>query len=247
MKTITVACALALSAGAAMAGLTAEGVQYSGDTVTVDMSTGAVSHSSRTSALIYDNTNTAEGAFSSTDLGATWGDQLGTLGTGALEACEFSVYNSGSSAGALDTASFNISFYRASDSTFIGGFTTGTVTFGGGAGLDAGFFTTVNVTGLDGLGINLDTTDIIMTQSVAAYTGATTRLGFVFGGPLLAGTTSPDSVYLDATTVGTPGFYTLTNGGVPTVANAFYSITVPSPASAGLLGLGGLVAVRRRR
>ncbi len=245
MKTVTAVCALFACAGFALGGLTSESVLDCGKTYTIDMATGGVSQDARFVGTIYDNTNTASGAFSSTDLGATWGDQLGTLGTGTVDAVEFSVFNSGSSAGALANASFNISFFRASDSSFIGGFNTNTVTFTG--GLAQGFFTTVNVTGLAGLGINLDTTDIIMTQSVIAQTGST-RLGFVFGGPLLAGTTSPDSVYLDATTVGAPGFYTLTSGGLPTVANAFYSITtVPTPASAALLGLGGLVAARRRR
>ncbi|MEZ6319067.1 MAG: hypothetical protein R3B49_10000 [Phycisphaerales bacterium] len=234
--------------GAAMAGLVAEDVQFSGNTVSLDMSTGSQSHSSRYTGVIYDNITggAASGAFSSTDLAATWGDQLGTLGTGTVDACQFSVFNSGSSAGTLIDASFQINFYRASDSSFIGGFNTATVTFSGG-GLSAGFYTTINVTGLSGLGIDLDTTDIIMTQHVLAQTGST-RLGFVFGGPLLAGTTSPSQVYLDATTVGAAGFYNITSGGNPVVADAFYSLTVvPSPATAGLLGLGGLLATRRRR
>lgn len=244
--TRTAVLGLMLCAGTASAGLTSETGQYAGS-YTVDYTTGTTIDGDLGTRMtaVYDNISApaaANVAFSSTDLNSTWGDTLGTLGTGNLQEFGFTVFNSGSSAGALLTAGFEILFFRAGDSSFIGGFTT-SVSFG--AGLNAGFFSTVNVTGLEGLGINLDTTNLIVTQRRTASTGAANRLGFVSLNPLLAGTSSPSTFYASSTTVGPAGFYNLNPAGTQT--NPGYRLVVPTPATAALLGLSGLVATRRRR
>jgi hypothetical protein len=138
-----------------------------------------------------------------------------------------------------------VNFFRGVDGSALGGFQT-TVNFGPG-GLAAGFFSTVSVTGLVGLGINLDTTDIIATQTVTALSGGTTRIGVASLNPLLAGTSSGTSIYVDSNTIGggVAGFY---NFGNPIInSNLGYRITVPTPGAMALVGLGGLVAARRRR
>lgn len=210
-----------------------------------DVATGEMVSPRGTGVAVYDNTGSpANFAVSSTDLASTWGDQLAMTGTGVLEEFKFTVFNSATAnTGNLLTATVAIRFYRAGDSSLIGGF-NGNVNFG--AGLNPGFYSTVTFTGLDGLGtpIALDTTDVIVTQQITTFTGTTVRLGVASQDPVIVGS-SPESMYADSDTVGggVAGFYTFGSG----PANPGYQVVVPTPASAALLGLGGLVAARRRR
>jgi len=211
----------------------------------VDAVTGVVSPEAGTRAIydVYNNTSSsANAAFSSTDLTSVWGDNVVTVGTGLLKENAFTVYNSSSSAGPLLTAQVAIDFYRNSDSSYIGGYTTNPISFGGGAGLAAGFYTIINVTGLDSLNIVLDTTDLIVTQTVLNPTGTASRLGWASLNPVTIGS-SPISFYADSATVGAAGFYNL-SGGTP--ANLGYRIAVPEPTTLALLALGGVLALRRR-
>jgi hypothetical protein len=161
--------------------------------------------------VVYDNTlSAALYGVSSTQLTATWGDELLTTNTGLLSEMMFSIFNSGSSAGPLLTGLFAITFYDAATSANLGGFTAN---FNFGAGLAPGYFTIGNVTGLDYLGINLGVSDVIVTQALVSRTGTASRMGIVSLSPPTVGT-SPTSMYISASTIGggVPGFYTFTNG-----------------------------------
>lgn len=187
---------------------------------------------------------TANAAFSSTDLGAVFGDRLTLTGTGTLQDFSFTLFNSASSAGELTSAVVEFSLLRGADGSSIGSFQVDT----GAIALNTGFFTTLNVTGLGGLGINIDTTDLIVLQTVTSLTGAANRLGVVSANPISVGSSVPQ-LYIEASTVngGVPGFYNITSAGVPISFNTGYTVAVPTPASAALLGLGGLAAARHRR
>jgi len=171
--------------------------------------------------VVYDNTSSAaNGGISSTDLAAVWGDQLATTGTGTLTEMAFTLFNSSSSAGPLLTAVVGIEFYDANTVAPLGAFN---VNFDFGAGLDPGFYTIGTVTGLEGLAIDLTTTDVIVIQTVQSFTGTASRLGVVSLDPVTVGS-STDDMYIAASTIGAPGWYTI---GVP--ANPGYRLSVTTP------------------
>ena len=248
IRTLSFVTLLAVACGGASADLIAESVsnlQHAG-TRTIDVHGNLVS-SVRGNPIVYSNLQsgfTADRAFSSTDLAAVFGDRLTTAGTGTLQDFSFNLFNSGSSAGSLTSATVNFSFFRASDNASLGSFNVNT----GSIALNAGFFTTFNVTGLGGLGVNLDSTDIIVLQTVTALTGAANRLGVVSTTPNSVGSAVPQ-LYIQASTVGggVPGFYNITSGGVAVPFTVGYQLSVPAPGAFALLGLGGLVTARRRR
>ncbi len=248
IRTLTVVSLLAAACGGASAGLIAESVsnlQHAGER-TIDVHGNLVS-AVRGNPIVYSNLQsgfTADRAFSSTDLTAVFGDQLTTAGTGTLQDFSFNLFNSGTSAGTLTSATVSFSFFRVSDGGALGSFNVNTGTIA----LNAGFFTTFNVTGLGGLGVNLDSTDIIVLQTVTALTGAANRLGVVSTTPNSVGSAVPQ-LYIDASTVGggVPGFYNITASGVAVPFTVGYQISVPAPGAFALLGLGGLMTARRRR
>lgn len=243
-------CALTLTtlAGAASADVIAEtGSFQNAGTQTIDLNGNVLSSARGATTTVFSNLQTgyaADRAFSSTDLTAVFGDELTMTGTGRLQEFSFTIFNSGTSAGALTSAQMQIQFYRASDGSSIGGFNVNTGTLN----LNAGFFTALNVTGLDALNINLDTTDIIVTQTILSRVGTASRLGLVSTTPTSVGS-SVDQLYIDAADVGggVGGFYNITSAGVPVAFKAGYQVVVPAPGAFALMGLGGLVATRRRR
>ena len=154
---------------------------------------------------IYSNITSAPAfGFSSTDLNSTWGDELFPVGTGTLDQNDFTIFNSGSSAGALLTATVNVNLFDGPSATFLGGYNTA-INFG--SGLPPGFFTIVTVTNLAGLGIVVPS-DVVITQQLAAKTGTASRLGIAGLSPITLGASVP-SMYISSLTVGAPGFYTL--------------------------------------
>jgi hypothetical protein len=210
---------------------------------TTDMITGQVTHTSggtRASTIVYDNTASAANAgVTNGDNTATWGDTMTTTGTGTLQDFTCSVYNSSTSTGTLASATLAVDFYRTSDNSHIGGFTS-SLTF---SGMTPGFYTLVSFTNLSTLAIGLDTTGILVTQSLSAVTGGATVTGVVSLNPVTVGS-SPVSLYVSDPPGLPAGLYTL--GSTP--AQVAYQIgVIPAPASMGLLALGGLVATRRRR
>jgi hypothetical protein len=215
--------------GHAMAEVTAEVVEgFAGNVSGTIVEAGKAQPAPRVAAtqVVYDNsTSTALYAVSSTDLNSTWGDRCTTTGTGILNEHIFSLFNSGSSGGGpLLTATVQVTFFDAVTTLSLGGYSTN-INFGVG-GLPTGFFATVTVPNLDPLLINLNVTDIIMTQKVTAKTGTANRLGIVSFDPPTVGS-SAASMYISSATIGggVPGFYTFSNG----PANPGYKVTVTTP------------------
>jgi hypothetical protein len=174
--------------------------------------------------VVYDNTGSAANfGVSSTDLTSIWGDQILLTGTGLLSSHTFSLFNSGSSLGPLLTANVQIEFYDTNTAALLGGYTT-SVNFG--AGLPAGFFSLVTVTGLDPLVINIPVTDIIVLQTVLSKTGTANRLGVASLDPPTVGSSFGD-MYIDSATIGggVAGFYTFAAG----PANPAYQVAVAQP------------------
>lgn len=174
----------------------------------------------------YENTlSPANFGFSSTDLGADWGDECFTASTGLLSEARFTIFNAGSSAGNLLSALCAVDYFDAASATYYGGFTTN-VTFG--AGLLPGQYTIVTVSALDPLLINLATTDLVVIQTVLSKTGAANRLGIASLNPITVGG-SIAQMYINATTVGAAGFYNITSGGQPVPAHPGYRIATNPP------------------
>lgn len=173
-------------------------------------------------SIVYDNTlSAANFGFSSTDLAAVFGDELFTIGTGILSTHQLSLFNAGTSLGPVLTATLGLEFFDAVTSAFLGGYS---VSINFGTGLAPGFFSTITVTALDPLLINLNTTDIIVLQRVISKTGTANRLGIASKNPPTVGS-SPTSMFINATTVGPAGFYNV--GATP--ANPINQIGVSPP------------------
>lgn len=231
--------------------INAEDAPQYGGRVVLDAVTGNISWDADVSPRAgaandkYRNTTSAAlSGFSSTSLTSVFGDRIALTGTGTLDEVDFTVFNSGSSAGALNTASFEINFFDGTTFDGIDGFITNTVTFTG--GLAPGFFSIVTITGLSSLGIVLPTTDILVTQTIATRTGPASRLGVVLLDPITVGS-SANTMYIDSATVGPAGFYTL--GNPPINANPGYRINMtPEPGTLSLLAFSMIgLGIRRRR
>lgn len=175
-------------------------------------------------AIVYDNTlSAANFGISSTDLSAVWGDELFATGTGLLSSQRLSLYNPGTSAGPVLTATLGVTILDAGTSALLGGYSV-SVNFG--AGLNPGSYSLVTVTGIDPLLINLTTTDLVVLQRVVSFTGTANRLGIASLNPPTVGS-SPGTMYITASTVGggSAGFYTIATG----PANPAYQIGVIPP------------------
>lgn len=173
-------------------------------------------------AIVYDNTASAANfGFTSTDLAATWGDELFTTNTGILSSMVLSIFNSGSSAGALLTATVGVSLFDASSSALLGSFSSN-INFG--AGLTPGFYSLVTITNLDPFLINLNVTDVIVIQTITNKTGPANRLGIASLNPPTVGA-SPNYMWINASTVGPAGFYNIQQG----PANPAYQVQVALP------------------
>jgi len=244
MKLVITRCALlavlamlVTSAGIAQAQIQSEPIQgYAGniDAVPVGIEKAPAPSVPLALVTVYDNTVSAPNfGFSSTDPAAVFGDELITTGMGILSTNKFSIYNSSGSVGSLLTATVNVSFYNAMTSLLLGSYNTN-VNFG--AGLNPGFFSTVTVTGIDPLLINLNVTDIIVLQTITAKTGTAVGLGIVSRNPPTLGS-SPITMYINASTVGPAGFYNI--GNPPAPANPIYQVVIndtPVPVTRGTWG-----------
>lgn len=224
-----------------------------GGSLTLNLATGEQTDGSQTTRLagdIYNNTNPQAAAnfgFTSTDLTSTFGDRVAATGTGILNANDFTVFNSssGGSTRVLQSVVATICHFNATTSASLGCYQTNPITFTGGLG--AGFFSVVTITGLSSLNINLNTTDILITQQLSSpvFTGAgTPRLGIASLDPPTIGT-STNVMYINSSTVGPAGYYNI--GNPPSNANPGYRINVtPEPTALAMLGLGLLGLIRRK-
>lgn len=183
-------------------------------------------------------------AISSTDLTQSWGDNVNNALSGVMDEYTFSVFNSGSGVGSLSKFNLAANFFNGNTLAFIGGFTT-LVDFSASV-LPVGFFTYVTFTGISSLGINLPVGATFVRNDFSGVVGAT-RIGTTLintpaaGNPLVG--TSAAGFFIDASTVGAPGFYNV--GTAPSNLQIEYKI--PAPGAAALMGLAGLVGLRRRR
>lgn len=242
-KSILSALALVAIAGVASADVVIEeNLQFAGHIFT-DVY-GNTQAQNRGGFTLYSNTTSAANvATSSLNLNTRWGDTLNMVGTGVLDSFSLTVFNSASgNTGTILTYDVDIQFFRANDLSYIGGF-TGTINFG--AGLNAGFYSIATFTGLAGMGINLDTAGILATQARTAHTGDSIRMGVASLNPVTIGS-SPDTFYKDDPSSPPAGFYTFSGGATPAQIG-YQVVAIPAPGAAALLGLGGLVATRRRR
>jgi hypothetical protein len=202
--------------------------------------------------IVYDNLSApsaASAATSSTDLRETWGDAVTLTSGGILDSFTFTFFNSGSSTSAVSSATFQVLFYDnttpytsgslAAALPYYGGFNT-TLNFS--TPLATGFYTTINVTGIAALNINLGT-NLFITQQVTANTGGS-RLGVVTFSTDVVGTGTASNFYVK--TGATEG---LTSFGAGTTNNNLgYKVdVVPEPTSMAALALGAAFIARRKR
>ena len=179
---------------------------------------------------VYNNTNPAAPAnfgFSSTDLGAQFGDRVSTIGAGVLQENDFTIFNSGTSAGPLLSATFKIELLNAASNALLGGYSTLPISFGP-SGLAPGYYSIVTVLGLGGLNITVNTTDVLMRQSVVSKTGTANKLGIASLDPPSIGS-STATMYINTPTIGPAGYYNI--GVPPQNANPGYRININAPVS----------------
>lgn len=183
---------------------------------------------------IYDNVNTtALAGVSNAD--RFTGDLLNTTGTGAIREFEFSLLNAGTAVWTRTDISI---IFLESDGVgpfnFLGQLDFDNVP----VGLNPGFFTTLVITDP---GITLTQTEVIAAVRFTDVQGiAVTQTAQIRANPVVVG--SSDDTFLVAD-LGSG----LTFAGFPSNNNVMYRIAVPAPGALALVGLGGLVAIRRRR
>lgn len=187
---------------------------------------------------IYDNTVTPI-TFGGAGAGNFLGDNLITTGTGDIRELEFSVGNAGAGAGTLTRVDVQIQVWEL-DPDALSYFQIGAATFDNiPVNVTAGQFTSLTATDL---GISLTQTDILVLVRLSDPVG--TGLGNLLqvrANPVAIGSSTNDLVVGNA--VGPTGFGAFAG----TNNNLWYRVAVPAPGSMALLGLGGLLAARRRR
>ncbi|MCC6676259.1 MAG: hypothetical protein IT436_03865 [Phycisphaerales bacterium] len=183
-------------------------------------------------------------------LGSLTGDDVNLVaGPALLDTMGFSIYNGNAAGQRLAFADGEIDFFRQSDGSFIGGFlwNADLATILGSGGLDGGSSVRLSFAAgsLVSLGINLESA-MYVTQTFTTATlplgGSDASIGQQIRNPPAIGT-SADLLIIGGVITTSPF------AGNP-VGNMSWTITttdVPAPGAVALLGLGGLVAGRRRR
>lgn len=260
MKVQMISVALLLAAaGAAQATLVTETAQLAGmhrynlatgDTTEVYSAGRSVADRGVPASVLYSNLTApavAGNAFSQVGTTTTFGDRVTLTGTGgALQDFACTLFNSPTSnTTSITTGTMNINFFRAVDGSPLGGFSVPLAPFIG-AGLAPGFFSLISVTGISlATNIQFDTTDVLITQTLSGANGG--RNGVVFFNPIAVGNSVPQMFLQGGTANLAAGMYNIGTAPNFLAANPGFFVSIPSPAAASLLGLGGLVALRRRR
>lgn len=182
-----------------------------------------------------------------------YGDVYIPTSGGVIDQVGVSLFNSSSTASGTPTpitaGSVTCTFWDALTFTGIGtstplGSISATFDFSGANALAPGFFGLYVITDIAlATNITIPATAVLMTYQWT-LTGST-RHGFVSMAAPLVGTSGGTSVYQFGTPTPAEGFYNFGNPVLP--GNAAMAWVIPAPGSLALLGLGGLVAARRRR
>jgi hypothetical protein len=198
------------------------------DQPVISVGGGVGASSALVTNVVYDSTNQAvSAATSTTDLNAIYGDQLmlaGGIGED-VSAMKFAVFCSGSSTGALVSATETIRFYDlANAGAFIGGFSANL------GALAQGFYSIYTITNVEGVVlITMPSMDVLVTQQLSNVVGAN-RMGTVlsYANAPAVGTTN-NAFYMSHATA-PAGWYTITG---QTMSNPHYKLetvqsTVPT-------------------
>ena len=95
------------------------------------------------------------------------------------------------------------------------------------------------VVGLSPFNINVNTTDVLITQTLLAKTGPANRLGIASMDPPTIGA-SNNQMFINSLTVGPPGYYNV--GNPPVNANPGYRINVNVPVPTDVKTWGSMKA-----
>jgi hypothetical protein len=168
--------AIALLAVPALAAVVDEPVLGLQDKPVIDLG-GTGSKDAAVTNVVYDSTNqTVSAASSTTDLSAIYGDEMilaGGIGED-VSAMKFGVFCSGSSTGALVSATETLRFYDLTNAgAFIGGFSANL------GALAQGFYSIYTITAIESVVmINIPSADVLVTQQLSNVVGAS-RMGTV--------------------------------------------------------------------
>lgn len=168
--------AIALLAVPALAAVVDEPVLGLQDKPVINLG-GTGSKDAAVTNVVYDSTNqTVSAASSTTDLSAIYGDEMilaGGIGED-VSAMKFGVFCSGSSTGALVSATETLRFYDLTNAgAFIGGFSANL------GALAQGFYSIYTITAIESVVmINIPSADVLVTQQLSNVVGAS-RMGTV--------------------------------------------------------------------
>lgn len=205
-------------------------------------------------ASVYDNISLGElSAFFSRPVSedTTFGDRLTLSSTGVLSTFSFTIVNSpeGGNTGSISAYTAHINMYRAVDNSSLWSFDAN-ITNAQPNGPNS--FQTIGLSGLEAFGVNLDTTDVLVTTRFSITSGDATQVGVGFfgGGQSVPGASSGPELYLSSNT--TPAGYYLVDGGATTADPGYIiGVVVPEPGTyalmaVGLLPLAGMIAKHRK-
>ena len=255
---------LALGASSAFADISVEAVNPANDAglLNYNYSTGVQTQSGLSPAgsgtIVYDNTTSSVGGtavansgLSATDTTATYGGECDTVGAGGtLTSMYSSIYNTSTSGGTIKSFTENVAIYDLTTSTLLGSAFSVSYSFAS-PYLPKGYFSQLSITGLDSLGIVLSANESVVVLTsftnvvLSSGTASKTYLSVVSAIPPAVGA-APGTVYISDGTKTAAGFYSVGSPAI-TFDPIFQLAVAPAPASAGLLGLAGLAAARRRR
>jgi hypothetical protein len=195
------------------------------DKPTVNLGHGNGAANATVTNVVYDATNQAvSAATSTTDLNAIYGDEMilaGGVGED-VSAMKFAVFCSASSAADLVSATETIRFYDLTNAgAFIGGFSA---TLGA---LTRGYYSIYTMTGIEAVvQINLPSIDILATQQLSNVVGAT-RMGTAvsYANAPAVGTTN-NAFYMSHATA-PAGWYLITG---QTMSNLQYKLETTQQA-----------------
>lgn len=180
---------------------------------------GAGASSALVTNVVYDSTNqVVSAATSTTDLNAIYGDQLilaGGIGED-VSAMKFAVFCSGSSTGALVSATETIRFYDlANAGAFIGGVSANL------GALAQGFYSIYTLTNIEGFVlITMPSMDVLVTQQLSNVVGAS-RMGTVLSYANAPAVGMTNNAFYMSHATAPAGWYTITG---QTLSNAHYKL-----------------------